>query len=93
MVAPTPSIAAIDRLATPPVPLALTDLALHQPATVVRVGGDRAFRRRLMELGFVPGTQVILRNVAPMGDPLEMEVRGCRISIRRAEAGRIEVRR
>lgn len=102
MVAPTPSTRAIDRLisgapvtesADTAVPVALTEIPLHQAATVVHVGGERAFRRRLLELGFVPGTTVVLRNIAPMGDPLELEVRGCRISIRRAEAGRISVDR
>lgn len=87
MVAPAP--ARLERTLS----LVLTDLAHNLPATVTHVGGDRAFRRRLLELGFVPGTTVILRNVAPMGDPVELEVRGCRISIRRAQAQQIQVDR
>ncbi|RME26466.1 MAG: hypothetical protein D6798_06650 [Deltaproteobacteria bacterium] len=66
--------------------------ALHQPVVVVRLAGARSFRRRLMELGLVPGTEVRVRNVAPLGDPLELEVRGCRVSIRRAEAADITIR-
>lgn len=68
-------------------------LTLDQKATVLTVGGERSFRRRLLELGFVPGTEVIVRNVAPMGDPIEIQVRGSRVSIRRAEASQIQVQR
>jgi ferrous iron transport protein A len=44
-----------------------------------------------MELGLVPGTTLAVKNVAPLGDPLEIEVRGCRLSIRHAEAADIEL--
>lgn len=54
--------------------------------TVAHVGGDRSFRRRLMELGLVPGTPVELIGIAPLGDPIELLVRGCSLSIRRGEA-------
>jgi len=74
-------------------PDSLAMLPLDRPATVLTVGGERSFRRRLLELGFVPGTQVIVRNVAPMGDPIEIQVRGSRVSIRRAEASQIQVLR
>ncbi len=62
-----------------------------QVVTVERVGGERAFRRRLMELGLVPGTRVELVGVAPLGDPIELLVRGACLSIRRAEAERVAV--
>ncbi len=62
-----------------------------QVVTVEHVGGERAFRRRLMELGLVPGTRVELVGVAPLGDPLEFLVRGCSLSIRRAEAASVRV--
>jgi Fe2+ transport system protein FeoA len=71
------------------VPLSL--LPLRQPARIVEVGGGRSFRRRLLELGFLPGTEVTLLGVAPMGDPLDLELRGCRYSLRRAEAEAIAV--
>jgi len=61
-------------------------------ALVERVGGQRAFRRRLMELGLLPGTAVEVIRVAPFGDPLELRVRGCNLSIRAAEAGAVQVR-
>lgn len=58
---------------------------------MVRVGGSGSFRRRLMELGLVPGTRVEIRGVAPLGDPLELLVRGASLSIRRADASAVEV--
>lgn len=64
----------------------LSALAVGQDGRILRVDGPRIFRRRLLELGLVPGAQVKLVNVAPLGDPIELEVRGCRLSIRKAEA-------
>jgi ferrous iron transport protein A len=58
---------------------------------VEKVGGARAFRRRLMELGIIPGTRVEVLRIAPFGDPLELSARGCNISIRAAEARHVEV--
>ena len=61
--------------------------------TIERIGGERSFRRRLMELGLVPGTHVELVGVAPLGDPLELLVRGCSLSIRKGEALWVSVMR
>ena len=69
----------------------LAQAAIGQVVTVEHVGGERAFRRRLMELGLVPGTRVELIGIAPLGDPLELLVRGCSLSIRRSEAGSVSV--
>jgi Fe2+ transport system protein FeoA len=55
------------------------------------VDGGRSFRRRLMEMGLVPGTPIRVIEVAPLGDPLEIEVRSSRLSIRKAEAAQIRV--
>lgn len=71
--------------------MTLADLRVTQCAHLIQVGGERTFRRRLLELGFVPGTPITLRKIAPLGDPLEFEVRHCRISIRRREARAITV--
>ena len=71
--------------------MTLADLKPAQRATLVEVGGARAFRRRLMELGFVPGTAVTLSKIAPLGDPLEFSVRSCSVSIRRQEAAAVSV--
>lgn len=70
----------------------LADVQRHRPVTIASVDGERGFRRRLMEMGLVPGTRVIVTNVAPLGDPLEIEVRRGRLSIRRLEASHILIR-
>lgn len=72
-------------------PTRLADLALRGVALIEHVGGEGSFRRRLMELGLVPGTRVELVGVAPLGDPLELLVRGASLSIRRAEAASIRI--
>ena len=72
-------------------PRALTEQPLGAPASVVTVGGSRSFRRRVMEMGLTPGAAVTVIRVAPLGDPLELEVRRSRLSIRRAEAAAIQV--
>jgi ferrous iron transport protein A len=64
----------------------LSKLGIGQTGLIQRIGGERAFRRRLMELGLVPGTSVEIAGVAPLGDPLKLLVRGCVLSIRRSEA-------
>lgn len=62
-------------------------------ATVLRLSGHPGVRRRLMELGLVPGTAVQLIRRAPLGDPIELAVRGVHMSIRRSEASLIHVAR
>ena len=69
----------------------LSELAVSDVADIEHVGGERSFRRRLMELGLVPGTRVELKAVAPLGDPLELLVRGGSLSIRRADAALVRV--
>ena len=73
--------------------MTLADAELLQPVVVVGVGGERAFRRRLMEMGLVPGTEVTVHKVAPLGDPIELRARGCTLSIRIAEAKTVDVKR
>ena len=69
----------------------LAEIPLGHSATVREVAGPRAFRRRLLEMGLVPGTEVSVVTIAPLGDPLQIEVRGGQWSIRRAEAAQIRV--
>ena len=71
--------------------LRLADLAIGERACIVTIDGERSFRRRLLELGFVTGTTVEMMAIAPLGGPMELKLRRCRISIRRAEAAKIEV--
>ena len=69
----------------------LSDLAPGGCGIIRRVLGESRFARRLMELGLVPGTRVELIRRAPMGDPIELLVRGTHFSIRDSEAARIYV--
>ena len=69
----------------------LADVALGHTATVREVSGARAFRRRLLEMGLVPGVAVRVVTVAPLGDPIQIEVRGGQWSIRKIEAAQIAV--
>ena len=69
----------------------LASLPVGTGTRILHVGGERGFRRRLLELGFLPGVEVRVLGVAPMGDPLDVAVGGCRFSIRRAEAEAIGV--
>lgn len=69
----------------------LAEIPLGSSARIVSVDGPRAFRRRLLEMGLVPGVDVRVVTIAPLGDPLRIEVRGGQWSIRRAEAAEITV--
>lgn len=73
--------------------MTLAHARVGESLTVDHVGGERSFRRRLMELGLVPGTLVEMVGVAPLGDPIELLVRGCSLSIRRGEALWVAVHR
>ena len=69
----------------------LAELTVGQQARVVRVTGDDEISLRLMEMGLTPGVTVKCLGRAPLGDPLEFEVRGYRLSVRSSEAQRVEV--
>jgi ferrous iron transport protein A len=71
--------------------ITLAQLARGQRATIVRLGGERALRRRLLDMGLVTGETLTLRTVAPLGDPIEITVKGYRLSLRKAEASLIFV--
>ena len=71
----------------------LDHLVPGESGVIVHVGGDPATARRLMELGLVPGTEVEVVRLAPLGDPVEVRIRQVHLSIRRAEAARIHVTR
>jgi Fe2+ transport system protein FeoA len=69
----------------------LDRLPLGEGAEVTGVGGPGAIAMRLLEMGFVPGTRVELVKRAPLGDPLELRLRGYHLSLRRAEAAHVRV--
>jgi ferrous iron transport protein A len=69
----------------------LAEIPLGRTVRVRSIAGPRAFRRRLLEMGLIPGTVVRVITIAPLGDPLRIEVRHGQWSIRRAEAAQIEI--
>ncbi|MDW8405983.1 FeoA family protein [Chloroflexus sp.] len=71
--------------------MTLDQLARGQQAVIVRIDGDRALRRRLLDMGLIHGETVTLSGVAPLGDPLEVTVKGYRLSLRKADARCIQV--
>ena len=71
--------------------MTLDQLPVSTSANVAKIGGSRALRLRLMEMGMVPGAQILKVRVAPLGDPIELLIRGGHLSVRRLEAEAIEV--
>ena len=69
----------------------LKDVKVGQRATVAKLCGTGAVKRRIMDMGLTKGTEVKVVKVAPLGDPLELNVRGYELSIRKEEAANIEV--
>ena len=71
--------------------MTLDKLPLGQEAVITAVGGEGALRCRLLHMGLIPKTRVRVEKVAPLGDPLELRVRGYSLSLRKEDAGKIEV--
>ncbi|NLA76700.1 MAG: ferrous iron transport protein A [Clostridiales bacterium] len=69
----------------------LKDVKVGETVRVVRLHGEGAVRRRIMDMGLTGGVEVNIRKVAPLGDPVEITVRGYELSLRKADAGMIEV--
>ncbi len=69
----------------------LKDIPVGGHAVITRLNGEGALKRRIMDMGLTKGTEVIVRKVAPLGDPLELTVRGYELSIRKGDAELIEV--
>lgn len=69
----------------------LKDVKVGETAVVVRLHGEGAVKRRIMDMGLTKGTEVYVRKVAPLGDPMELTVRGYELSVRKADAEMIEV--
>ncbi len=70
----------------------LRDVKIKESATVVKLHGEGAVKRRIMDMGITKGVEVSVRKVAPLGDPIEITVRGYELSIRKADAETIEVK-
>ena len=69
----------------------LKDVAVGKTVSVVKLHGEGAVKRRIMDMRITKGTQVFVRKVAPLGDPVEVTVRGYELSLRKADAQMIEV--
>jgi ferrous iron transport protein A len=78
-------------MTTETTPTTLGDVRVGQRATIVRVGGEKAARRRLLDMGLVNGETVTVERVAPMGDPIEVLIKGYHLSLRKQEASQITV--
>ena len=71
--------------------MTLAELHIGQDALIQTVGGEGALRQHLLDMGLTPGTEVTLRKVAPMGDPIELELRGYELTLRLDDALKIEI--
>lgn len=71
--------------------MTLKDIKVGKRARVLKVGGEGAIRRRIMDMGITKGVEIYVRKVAPLGDPMEIFIRGYELSLRKADADMIEV--
>ena len=69
----------------------LKDVSVGETAVILRLHGEGALKRRIMDMGLTKGTEVYVLKVAPLGDPLELTVRGYELSLRKGDAELIEV--
>ena len=69
----------------------LRSIKCGQTVTVLKVDGERAVKRRIMDMGITKGVEVYIRKVAPLGDPIEVTIRGYELSLRKADAENILV--
>ena len=71
--------------------MTLNELKIGESAVIRSVGGEGALRLRFLDMGIIPKTKVIVQKVAPMGDPIQISVRGYELTIRKEDAALIEV--
>lgn len=71
--------------------MTLNDLKIGESAIITAVGGEGDLRNRLIDMGLIPRTHLTLRKVAPMGDPIEIHIRGYELTLRRDDAANIAV--
>ncbi len=72
--------------------MTLKEAKVGQTVTVTKLSGEGAVKRRIMDMGITKGTEIYIRKVAPLGDPVEVTVRGYELSLRKADAEMVEVR-
>ena len=71
--------------------MTLREVPVHTTVKVVKLNGEGAFRRRIMDMGITKNSEIYVRKVAPLGDPVEITVRGYELSLRRDDAESVEV--
>ena len=71
--------------------MTLREVPVRTTVSVVKIHGEGAFRRRIMDMGITKGSEIYVRKVAPLGDPVEITVRGYELSLRKADADSIGV--
>ena len=71
--------------------MTLRDAAVGSTVVVSKITGDPAYKRRIMDMGITKGVEIFIRKVAPLGDPVEVTVRGYELSLRKDDASMIEV--
>ena len=69
----------------------LSQASIGETVTVSKIDGEKGLKRRIMDMGITKGVEVYIRKVAPLGDPIEVKVRGYELSLRKADAAMIEV--
>lgn len=69
----------------------LDELTIGEKGTVVRINGEGNIRRRIFDMGLTPGADIYLRKKAPLGDPIEITLRGYELTLRKSEASLVEV--
>ena len=69
----------------------LKDVPVGKTVKVVKVNGEGAIRRRIMDMGITKGVEIYVRKVAPLGDPMELNLRGYELTLRKADAEKIDV--
>ena len=72
--------------------MTLDKLPIGKPAIILTVGGEGDLRCQLLDMGLIPHTEVTVRKIAPLGDPMELYLRGYTMTLRKEDAARIEVR-
>ena len=72
--------------------MTIDDLKIGQEGVIATVGGEGALRLRFLDMGLIPGTRVQLQKIAPLGDPIQIRVRGYELTIRREDAKKIALR-
>ena len=70
----------------------LKDVKVGHTVKVIKLHGEGAVKRRIMDMGITKGTEIYIRKVAPLGDPIEVTVRGYELSLRKADGEMVEVR-